>query len=253
MTDPARLSRPSVSYIVPARNEAGTIRRIVEELPVLGASTEIIFIENNSRDDTLLQIRDVAESYRGQKTIRYDAIRCTGKVEAVMHGFGMARGDILMIYDADMTVPPDEMSLFYAAVKEGRGVMANGSRLVHEMEEEAMRPLNYVGNKTYAALLSMLLRTRLSDVLCGTKAFWREDYELIRQARARYHNLDPFGDFDLLLGAGLAGFRIVEVPVHYKARTYGTTNIRRIKNGLSLFLMLGLAFFDIGLYRAVWR
>jgi len=231
---------PSVSYIVPARNEAGTIQKIVDQLPSFGKMTEIVFIENGSRDNTLAEIERVVREYHGSKVIRHTSMVSRGKVEAVMRGFEMATGDICIIYDADMTVPSEEVVPFYEKLRSTNGVLVNGTRLLHEMEKDAMRSLNFAGNKMYARIMSFLFKVRLTDTLCGTKAIWKSDYERIKRTHARFYGLDPFCDFDLLIGAHLSGMQILEVPVHYKSRVYGRTNIRRIKNGWNLFVILFL-------------
>ena len=229
---------PSLSIIVPARNEAGTIQRIIDELPTLGSFTELIFIEGNSTDHTRAEIEKRVAEYRGPKRLLFALQDGHGKGDAVRKGFAMATGDILMIYDADMTVPANEIEHFYTAITEGRGEFINGSRLVYPMEKESMRLLNLLANKCFGVLFSWILGQRLKDTLCGTKVLWRKDYEDIIAGRSFFGDFDPFGDFDLLFGASKLNRKIVDLPVHYKERIYGNTNISRFRHGWLLLKMV---------------
>lgn len=232
-----RKENPSITIVVPARNEAGTIKKIADELPALGSFTEVIFIEGNSTDDTLAAIKKVVDEYRGPLRLKYGVQSGKGKGDAVRKGFDMATGDILSIFDADMTVPPEEMPKFYKAIAENRGEFINGSRLVYPMEKQSMRLLNFFGNKFFSYAFSTILGQTLKDTLCGTKVLWKKDYEAIQQNRAFFGDFDPFGDFDLIFGAAKQNLKIIDLPVHYKERKYGTTNISRWKHGWLLLQM----------------
>lgn len=228
----------SVSIIIPAKNEAGMIKKIVDELPELGKRTEVVFIEGHSRDGTLEEIKKVIENYRGPKILKFAIQDGIGKGDAVRKGFDMAIGDILMIYDADMTVPPWELSKFYDAITAGRGEFINGSRLIYPLEKQSMRLANYAGNKFFSFMFSWLLGQRIKDTLCGTKVLWKRDYEDIKKNRSFFGDFDPFGDFDLLFGASKLNLKIIDVPVHYRERTYGATNIQRWSHGWLLLKMV---------------
>ncbi len=234
-------ARPSISIIVPARNEAGTIQKIVDELPELGDFTEIIFIEGHSKDNTLAEIERVVKGYRGKKRLSYAVQEGKGKGDAVRKGFDMARGDILAIYDADMTVPATEVVKFYRALVANRGEFINGSRLIYPREKQSMRMLNFFGNKFFSFAFSYIIGQPIKDTLCGTKVLWKKDYESIKRNRAFFGDFDPFGDFDLLFGAVKLNLKIIDMPVHYKDRTYGTTNISRWKHGWLLLQMTWFA------------
>ncbi len=240
------LPNPSLSIVVPARNEAGMIERIVMELPTLGSYTELILIEGHSKDNTWDEIQRVAKKYgsdssRGARKILIAQQDGKGKGDAVRKGFDMATGDILTIYDADMTVPASDMEKFYRALVEGRGDFINGSRLVYPLEKESMRFLNLLANKFFGLAFSWLLDSRLKDTLCGTKMLWREDYAEIQAGRSFFGDFDPFGDFDLLFGAAKLNRKIIDMPVHYGERTYGTTNIQRWSHGWLLLKMTAFA------------
>lgn len=237
--DPARL--PSFSIVVPARNEAGTIEKIIQDLPELGHFTEIIFIEGNSTDNTYEEIERVALKYRDQKKIKYAKQAGKGKGDAVRLGFEMAEGEILSIYDADMTVPAEEVSKFYWAMLENKGDFINGSRLVYPLQKDSMRVLNLIANKLFSLAFSYLLGQRLKDTLCGTKVLWKKDYESIKNNRAFFGDFDPFGDFDLLFGASKMNLKIIDLPIHYKERAYGVTNISRFRHGWLLLKMVVFA------------
>ncbi len=228
---------PAISIVVPARNEAETIEKIVRELPVLGSFTEIIFIEGNSTDNTFSEIERVAEKYKDTKKILYARQAGRGKGDAVRKGFELATGDILAIYDADMTVPPEEMTKFYNALVQNKADFINGSRLVYPMAKESMRVLNFFGNKFFSLAFSWILGQPIKDTLCGTKVLWKKDYERIKQGRAFFGDFDPFGDFDLLFGASKLNLKIIDLPIHYRERKYGQTNISRFKHGWLLLKM----------------
>jgi hypothetical protein len=110
------------------------------------------------------------------------------------------------------------------------------------MEKQAMRFLNLLGNKFFGNLFTWLLSQRFRDTLCGTKMISRKNYELIVACRSYFGEFDPFGDFDLIFGAVKQSLKVIEVPVTYRARTYGATNISRFKHGLLLFRMSWIAF-----------
>lgn len=220
---------PSISIIVPARNEAGTIEKIANELPALGSFTEIIFIEGNSTDNTYEEIQRVAIKYAKQDG--------KGKGDAVRKGFEMATGDILAIYDADMTVPANEIEKFYDAILENKGDFINGSRLVYPLQKESMRVLNFFGNKFFSLAFSWILGQPIKDTLCGTKVLWKDDYDKIKKGRNFFGEFDPFGDFDLLFGASKLNLKIIDLPIHYGERIYGATNISRWKHGWLLLKM----------------
>jgi len=228
---------PSVSICIPARNEAGNIERIFNSLPDLGCETEVIFVEGNSRDDTFEAIQHFITQ---NPKINAVALRQngTGKGDAVRLGFDRSHGDILMILDADLTVPPSYLPRFYDAIRCGKGEFINGVRLVYPMEKQAMQFLNLVGNKLFSLLFTWLIGQPVKDTLCGTKVIWRDDYRRIAQNRTYFGDFDPFGDFDLLFGAARLGLKIVDLPIRYRDRTYGTTNISRWKHG---FLLLRMA------------
>jgi ubiquinone/menaquinone biosynthesis C-methylase UbiE len=234
----------TVSVVVPCRNEAATVAEIVERVPELGAGTELVFVEGGSTDDTRAEIeRQIA--LHPERRISLFVQEGRGKADAVRLGFAQATGEVLIILDGDLTVSPDDLPKFYDAIVAGRAELANGSRLVYELEPQAMQFLNIVGNKAFSLLFTFLIGQYVKDTLCGTKALRRSDYERIVQGRAYFGDFDPFGDFDLLLGGARLGLRITDLPVRYSARRYGTTNISRFQHGWLLLRMAVFAFWKL--------
>jgi SAM-dependent methyltransferase len=233
--------RASVSVIVPTRNEAGNVAAAVERTPVLGSSTELIFVEGHSTDDTWAAIQRTVRAYDGPLKLRAFQQTGKGKGDAVRLGFAHATGDILMILDADLTVPPEELPTFYDVLAGGHADYVQGTRLVYPMEAGAMRFFNKLGNMAFSELFTYLLQQPIRDTLCGTKVLWRKDYQRIAAARSYFGDFDPFGDFDLIFGASRLNLKIAEIPVRYRDRTYGETNISRWKHGLLLLRMSAIA------------
>jgi len=229
-----------VSVIVPARNEAGNIEDIFARTPEMGHGTELVFVEGHSRDDTYTAIERAIAKYpkRRCKLLKQTG---KGKGDAVRLGFANASGDILMILDADLTVPPEDLPRFYEVLVSGKGEFVNGVRLVYPMEGQAMRFLNIVGNKFFSLAFSWLLGQPIKDTLCGTKALWKRDYDSIADNRAYFGDFDPFGDFDLLFGAARLNLKIIDLPIRYRERTYGETNIHRWQHGWLLLKMVWFA------------
>jgi SAM-dependent methyltransferase len=238
-----RSPRPSatVSVVVPARNEAGNIAAAVERTPRMGPWTELIFVEGGSIDQTWERIQQVLAEYRGPLKLSAYQQTGRGKGDAVRLGFSRARGDLLMILDADLTVPPEELSVFYQSAIDGHADFLQGTRLVYPMEQGAMRFFNKLGNIAFSRLFSHLLQQPIKDTLCGTKVLWRGDYERLAAGRAFFGDFDPFGDFDLIFGAAKLNLKLGEIPVRYLDRTYGESNIKRWKHGWLLLKMSALA------------
>lgn len=230
----------TVSVVIPARNEAGNIEAAVQRTAELGAGTELIFVEGHSRDHTWAEIQRVAAAYPDRR-IRILQQTGRGKGDAVRAGFAAATGDILMILDADLTMPPEELPKFYKVIASGRAEFANGVRLVYPMEQEAMQFANLCANKAFGLIFSWLMGQPVKDTLCGTKVLSRANYERIAANRAYFGDFDPFGDFDLLFGAAKLNLKIADVPIRYRERTYGTTNIQRWRHGWLLLRMVAFA------------
>ena len=237
---PASGPDPVVSVIVPARNEEGNIERIFERVPQMGAGTELIFVEGHSKDDTYGAIERAIPRHPNVRA-RLFRQPGKGKGDAVRAGFAKATGRLLMILDADLTVPPEDLPRFYRAWRSGQAEFVNGVRLVYPMEQRAMRFFNLVANRFFSWAFTWLLGQSVKDTLCGTKVLSKSHYEIIAANRAYFGELDPFGDFDLLFGAAHYNMKLVDLPIRYRERTYGDTNIQRWRHGVLLIRMVLLA------------
>jgi len=237
---PTRADEPKVSIVIAARNESGNIKSIFERVPHMGRETEIVFVEGHSKDDTYETIEQEIALHPSTPSLLLKQPGI-GKADAIRAGFEKTSGDILMILDADLTVPPEDLPRFYDALISGTGEFINGVRLVYPMEREAMRTLNFLGNKFFSLAFSWLLGQSIKDTLCGTKVLYKTDYERIAANRAYFGDFDPFGDFDLIFGAAKLNLKIIDLPIRYRERTYGSTNISRWSHGLLLFRMVAFA------------
>ncbi len=231
----------SCSVVVPCRNEKGNIEAAVQRLPQFAPDQEIVFVEGHSSDGTWDEVLRVRDAYPDLK------ITCLqqpgkGKGDAVRAAFDAASGDVLIILDADLTVPPEDIPKFHRLIERGKAEFVNGTRFVYPMEREAMRFLNYWANRVFASIFSYLLNQTFTDTLCGTKVLTRSAYRRIAANRDYFGEFDPFGDFDLIFGAARLNLKIVEVPVRYAARSYGSTQISRFRHGWLLLRMVLFAY-----------
>lgn len=231
----------SATVVVPCRNECGNIEAAVKRLPRFCDDIEIIFVEGHSEDGTLEEINRVIAAYPGED-IKVVVQTGRGKGNAIREGFALARGDVLMILDADLTTPPEDMPKFYEALATGKGEFINGTRLVYPMDRGAMQFLNYIANNVFSWLFTWLLNQRLTDTLCGTKVLSKRNYRHIEENRLYFGDFDPFGDFDLIFGAAKLNLKMVDIAVHYAARSYGETQIARFRHGWLLTRMVAYAF-----------
>lgn len=232
----------SATVLIPCRNERGNIERAILEMPRFCERQEILFVEGNSNDDTYGECLRVQEAYKGVWNIKVLQQDGKGKGDAVRRGFANATGEVLMILDADLTMPARELPKYFEAIASDKAEFVNGTRLVYPKEDEAMRFLNHIANRIFALLFSFLLNQRFTDTLCGTKVLRKRDYDQIVQNRSYFGDFDPFGDFDLIFGAAKMNLKIIEVPIHYKARTYGSPQISRFRDGWLLLRMVVFAY-----------
>jgi SAM-dependent methyltransferase len=237
----APLRQPSTTVLIPCRNEKGNVENAIRRLPKFCDDIEIIYVEGHSSDGTLEEIHRVIAAYP-DLDIKVFVQEGKGKGDAVRKGFANARCDILMILDADLTVPPEDLPKFYEAIASGKGEYINGTRLVYPMEDQAMRFLNFLANRTFSVLFTWLLNQRFTDTLCGTKVLTRENYLRLQNNRSYFGDFDPFGDFDLIFGATKLNLKMIEVPIRYAAREYGETQISRFRHGWLLLKMVVFAY-----------
>ncbi|MGH0032542.1 MAG: glycosyltransferase family 2 protein [Myxococcota bacterium] len=242
--------KPSLSIVIPARNERGNVQAALDRLPDLGdARVEVIFVEGHSSDGTWEEIQRAVGANTRPFTCHALQQTGVGKADAVAAGFARATGDLLTILDADLTMPPELLPRFYDAWCRGDADFVNGSRLVYPMEGRAMRTLNLLGNVFFAKVLSWIAGTPLTDALCGTKLFARHDWARFRAWRDDFGDRDPFGDFELIFPAAELGLGIVDIPIRYRDRTFGTTQIRRFHHGWQLLQMTAVAVWKIRMAR----
>lgn len=230
----------SCSIVVPARNEKGNIENAILRTPKFGTHQEFIFVEGHSGDNTYEEMLRVKEQYP-EIDIKVFKQSGKGKGNAVREAFDAASGEILMILDADLTMPPEELPKFYDALRYNKGEFINGSRLVYPMDKNAMRFLNLLGNKFFGMFFTFLLGQKLKDTLCGTKVLYKCDYEQIKRNRHYFGEFDPFGDFDLIFGAAKMNLKITEIIIRYRDREYGSTQISRFSHGWLLIKMSAFA------------
>ena len=237
----------STTVVIPCRNEKGNIEAAIQRLPKFCKDLEIIYVEGHSKDSTWEEVLRVKEKY-SQLDIKAFQQLGKGKADAVHLGFGKARGDLLMILDADLTVPPEQLPKFYRVISTGQGEFVNGTRLIYPMEDQAMRFFNFIANKCFSWIFSYLLSQRFTDTLCGTKVFLAKDYKRIIEQRKFFGDFDPFGDFELIFGASKLNMKVIEVPIRYEARSYGSTQISRWRHGVILLKMVIHAYKKLKLF-----
>jgi SAM-dependent methyltransferase len=227
----------SVSVVVPCYNEAGNIEECVRRVPAMGTHTEVIVVDDGSSDGTALLVKPELNRAVEVRCVAYHPNR--GKLSAVTTGFEAARGDILMILDADMTVPPEDLPYFYGPFREGLADFINGTRLIYPMATGSMKFENFLGNKLFGVLVSWLTGIHLSDTLCGTKAFFRDDY---RHFEMGY---DPWGDVDFLFGAAQQTCKVLEVPIHYQERRAGQSKMKALRHSWALLKACWAGFWRV--------
>ena len=246
---PIKKSSPhtKLSIIVPARNESGNIQNIFKEVKELSNKIplQLIMVEGNSTDSTWKEIQKIYHQYKDIMDIKILQQTGRGKADAVRIGFQHASGDLFTILDADLTVSTIHLEKFYIAYLDGFGDFINGNRLIYPMERNAMKFLNRIGNIFFAKVLSYILDINIGDSLCGTKLFSKTDYERFQTWREHFGDFDPFGDFEIIFPASELMLGVIDIPIHYKNRSYGETNIQRFRDGLKLFKMAAIGFFKI--------
>ena len=237
----------SVSVIVPCKNERGNVEDAVQRMPQLGRQTEIIFCDDQSTDGTAEEVLRVQSLY-SDKDIRLERGPGVAKSRNVWTGFGAATGDILMILDADLTTIPEELPYFVDVIASGQAEFVNGSRLVYPVPKGAMTTANMLGNKFFSIAFTYLLGQPVKDTLCGTKALWRSDWARIKPMLGSWGVEDRWGDYELLFGAAKLNLKILDLPVHYQERIYGSTKMTRVfRNGLIMLKMCWHGFLKLKL------
>jgi SAM-dependent methyltransferase len=237
----------SVSVIVPCKDEMGNVEDAAQRIPELGRQTEIIFCDDQSTDGTADEVLRVQSLYL-DKDIRLERGPGVSKSRNVWTGFDAATGDILMILDADLTTIPEELPYFVDVIASGQAEFVNGSRLVYPVPKGAMTTANMLGNKFFSVAFTYLLGQHVKDTLCGTKVFWRSDWERIKPMLGSWGIEDRWGDYELLFGAAKLNLKILDLPVHYQERIYGSTKMTKVfRNGLVMLRMCWHGFLKLKL------
>ena len=229
------------SVVIPCYNEEGNIESAVRRIPKMGKMTEIIVVNDGSSDQTAEKVRSLQKDFPNLKLVDYQPNH--GKGYAVRQGFDAATQDVIMILDADMSVPPEELPRFFDPINKGLCQFVNGTRLVYPMQDQAMRMLNHLGNKFFGLLMTFITQQSLTDTLCGTKALLKSDYKRIKWG------LDKWGDFDLLFGAAKLGLKILEVPIHYMSRKSGESKMKTFRHGMHLLKACARGFKELVFFR----
>jgi SAM-dependent methyltransferase len=247
LPSPAPKEDLTVSVIVPCKDEKGNIEDAAQRIPQLGCRTEIIFCDDQSTDGTAEEVLRIQVLYP-DKDIRLERGPGVCKSRNVWTGFDAATGDILMILDADLTTIPEELPYFLDVIASGQAEFVNGSRLVYPVPKGAMTTVNMLGNKFFSVMFSYLLSQHVKDTLCGTKVLWREDWKRIKPMVGSWGIEDRWGDYELLFGAAKLSLKILDLPVHYQERVYGSTKMTKVfRNGLVMLKMCWHGFFKLKL------
>jgi len=237
----------SVSVVIPCKNEKGNVEDAVRRIPSLADQVEIIFCDDQSTDGTAEEVLRVQALYP-EKNIRLEHGPGVCKSRNVWTGFNAARGDILMILDADLTTIPEELPYFIDVIVSGQAEFVNGSRLVYPVPKGAMNGANMLGNKFFSVAFTYLLGQRVKDTLCGTKVLWRSDWERIKPMLGSWGTEDRWGDYELLFGAAKLNLKILDLPVHYQERIHGSTKMTKVfRNGLVMLKMCWHGFLKLKL------
>ncbi len=226
----------SKSIIIPAKNEEGNLKNLLKRIPK-DKKYELIIACGESQDGTLKVANEIANT-NTDFNIQVIEQSGTGKANAVWEAAERANGEFIAILDSDLSVDPEELPNFFEIVDNNYADFVNGTRLVYEMEDGSMRYLNKIGNRVFQFFIGRVLKVPLTDTLCGTKVFRKQLLENIFSWQEKHKTRDPFGDFDLLFCAAYSGEKILEYPIHYKSRVYGSTQISRFRDGYKLIIYL---------------
>lgn len=220
------------TIIIPAKNEEDNLKVIIDRIPK-NEKYEIIISCGKSTDNTIETAYEISKNTKWH-LIKVHTQSQNGKANAVWEALNISNGDLIAILDADMSVDPEIIESFFEVIVNNNADFVNGTRLIYEMEDGAMRYLNKLGNRIFQFLIGKVINIELTDSLCGTKVFKKEFISSLFWWQKKFELNDPFGDFDLIFTAAYTAEKISEFPVHYKKRIYGKTQISRFKDGWKL-------------------
>lgn len=223
----------SKSIIIPAKNEEKNLVPLIKRIPVFDEEYELVVVYGKSKDKTEEIVLDL-ENLFPEINIKVLKQSSNGKANAVWEAVEVCDMELIAILDSDQSVDPETLEYFFEILESGNADFVNGTRLIYPMEDKAMRTINTFGNKIFQFLISLVIRQKLTDSLCGTKVFKKSNINKIKIWQDTLSSRDPFGDFDLIFSAAYAGDKILEYPVHYRARVYGETQISRFRDGFKL-------------------
>lgn len=218
-----------VSLIIPTLNEEKNLFHLLKEIPK-NLIDEIIIVDGYSKDRTI----DVAKKF-GAK-ILYDNI---GKGSALRKGMKVAKGDIIITMDADLSHRPVEIGLLIEAIKAGFDV-AMGSRFIQGGGTEDMPWYRKLGNKFFVFLVNLIWKMNYSDLCYGYRSFRRS---CIRKLNLKS---EGFGiETEIAIKAAKRKLRVIEIPSYEKKRKYGEGKLRSIRDGISILrTIIRLLVFD---------
>lgn len=226
-----------ISLVIPCRNEAGTIGLAIEKGVELPGVRQIIVIEGDSTDKTHQIAKKYLEKINNSVDKSFFIQSGTGKWDAVSLGIKNAKYDYISIWDADLTVSPDEQEMIHKVFLQAResqqDILVSGNRMANR-EPGAMKFFNVIGNYFFGYLWNITAKQPVNDSLCGSKIFNKSILNLLP---GEIKNIDPYGDFSLIASSILANQKIISVPITYRARTYGQTNISRWRGGIKLLIV----------------
>ncbi len=245
----SNISHPDkkVTILVPCKNEEGNISPLVKRIPNFAKSIQLIFINDKSTDKTKEKVNnEILLNSRKNLIIEMVTSKGNGKGAAVREGMKIAKGEICMVLDADMTVLPEDLPQFYNAIINGYGNFINGTRLVYSLEDQSMRLFNILGNLLFARLFTFILDQKITDTLCGTKVFWKKDWLKFEEMRNKLGDIDVWGEYNLLFGASYYSIKIIDLPIRYYERLEGITKMKkRLMNAMYMLLVCYKALLKI--------
>ena len=228
----------SKSIIIPAKNEEKNLKPLLNQIPKLEEDHEIILAIGDSEDKTYEVAKEIKEARCWPFEVKVIKQTGKGKANAVWEAVEEASKEVIIILDADISVNPETIVQFNSVIDTGKASFVNGTRLIYGMESGAMRIVNNLGNRIFQYIVSIIIGQKITDSLCGTKVFFRKDFNKIKIWKELVQMKDPFGDFDMIFTAGYFGLKILEIPVRYQARVYGVTQIKRFRDGYKLIIYL---------------
>ncbi len=236
-----------ISFIIPCKNEQNNIRLFEKEITENNQSYEYLFGDDNSKDKTFEEIDKLSKKLPNNKIITYKGPGIC-KSENVYKGIEHSTGDIIVIYDADLTVSFKDIEFSLNILKNTNADFINCTRMIYPQKEGAMKLLNFIGNSFFAGLFSLLFRKKITDTLCGTKIFYKSDWIKLKKDVSKWGMKDLWGDFDLLIGAYKNNLKITEVPVtYYERREEGTKMTSLVSNAFRMLFIVLSSYYKLRL------